>query len=148
MAPTLPLPSPEQKKFENIRTVHQEEKLNGKFHASFSLLGGGADSSWGLLTHHLLDRVRLFFGIEMSFLWYRGGRSLPFGIEIPFLVSRFCILLFSVWIVSFLGSTHACFFGPRRPAIGGQEISIPKRRSKNLDTPKKTSRYQQKESPS
>ena len=30
--------------------------------------------------------------------------------------------------------------------IGGQNISIPKRRSKNLDTPKKTSRYQLKES--
>ena len=25
-----------------------------------------------------------FFGIEMSFLWYRGGRSLLFGIEISF----------------------------------------------------------------
>ena len=31
--------------------------------------------------------------------------------------------------------------------VGGQKISILKRRSKNLDTPKKTSRYQLKESP-
>ena len=37
-----------------------------------------------------------FFGIEMSFLWYRGGPSLLFGIEISFLVSRFGILLFSI----------------------------------------------------
>ena len=36
--------------------------------------------------------LRLFFCIEMSFLWYPGGLSLRFGIEIAFLVSifRFC----------------------------------------------------------
>ena len=38
----------------------------------------------------------VFFGIEMSSLWYRGGLSLLFGIEISFLVSRFCTLLFSI----------------------------------------------------
>ena len=37
-----------------------------------------------------------FLAIETSFLWYRGGLSLHFGIEISFLVSRFCILLFSI----------------------------------------------------
>ena len=43
-------------------------------------------------------RARYYFfgGIEMSFLWYRDGLSLLFGIEIPFLVSRFCILLFTI----------------------------------------------------
>ena len=84
----------------------------------------------------------------MSFLWYRGGRSLLFGIEISFLVSRFCILLFSIYIVLFLGSTCLCFFGPRHPVKWrSKKISIPKRRPKNLDTLKKTSRYQLKESP-
>ena len=89
-----------------------------------------------------------FFGIEMSFFWYRGGLSLLFGIEISFLVSRFCILLFSIYIVLFLGSNCPCFFGPRHPVKWrSKKISIPKRRSKNLDTQKKTSRYQLKESP-
>ena len=37
-----------------------------------------------------------FFGIEMSFLWYRSCLSLLFGIEICFVVSRFCILLFNL----------------------------------------------------
>ena len=41
-----------------------------------------------------------FFGIEMSFLWYRGGLSLLFGIEILFLVSRFCTLLFGIETVN------------------------------------------------
>ena len=82
------------------------------------------------------------------FLWYRGGLSLLFGIELFFLVSRFCILLFSIYIVVLLGSTCACFFGPRLPVNWRlKKISILRRRSKNLDTPKKTSRYQLKESP-
>ena len=90
----------------------------------------------------------VFFGIEMPFLWYRGGLSLLFGIEISFLVSRFCIMLFSIYIVFFLESACPCFSGPRHPVKWrSKKISIPKRRSKHLDTQKKTSRYQLKESP-
>ena len=81
----------------------------------------------------------------MSPFWYR---DLLFGIEISFLVSRFCILLIQPldhllpWICLCL------FVGPRHPVHWrSKQISIPKRRSKNLDTKKKTSRYQLKESP-
>ena len=79
-----------------------------------------------------------FFGIEMSFLWYRGGPSLLLGIEIFFLVSRFCTLLFGIETVFFLGSTCACFWGLDILYIGGQ---------RDLDTEKKieTSRYQKKD---
>ena len=95
-----------------------------------------------------IDWGASFFGIEMSFFWYRGGLSLLFGIEISFLVLGFCIRLFSIYIVLFLGSNCPCFFGPRHPVKWrSKKISIPKRRSKNLDTPKKTSRYQLKEPP-
>ena len=87
------------------------------------------------------------FGIEMSFLWYQGGLSLLFGIEISFLVS----ILHSVCSASRSSSSWdqpvRAFLGLDILQIGGQKISIPKRRSKNLDTPKKTSRYQLKESP-
>ena len=77
----------------------------------------------------------VFFWYRDVFLWYRGGRSLLFGIEISFLVSRFCILLFSIYIVLFLRSTCLCFFGPRHPVKWrSKKISIPKRRPKNLDT--------------
>ena len=88
-----------------------------------------------------------FLGIEMSFLWYRGGLSLLFGIEISFLVSRFCILF--QHLDRLLPGINPCvLFGPRHPVNWrSKRISIPKRRSKNLDTPKKTSRYQLKESP-
>ena len=84
----------------------------------------------------------IFFGIEMSFLWYRGGLSLLFGIESFFGVSRFCTLLFGIEIVFFLGSTRACFLGPRHPVHWrstrsryrkeDQKISIPQKR--HLDT--------------
>ena len=79
-----------------------------------------------------------FFGIEMSFLWYRGGPSLLLGIEIFFLVSRFCTLLFGIETVFFLGSTCACFWGLDILYIGGQ---------RDLDTEKKIekSRYQKKD---
>ena len=88
-----------------------------------------------------------FFGIEMSFLWYRGGLSLLFGVEIFFgmeilhsVVQHLDRFLPGINLCVLFGASKSCQFEVKK-------ISILKRRSKNLDTPKKTSRYQLKESP-
>ena len=89
-----------------------------------------------------------FFGIEMSFFvvssrpkspfWYR---DLFLGIEILHSIAHHLPRLLPGinWCMLFWASTSC--------KLEVKEISIPKRRSKNLDTPTKTSRYQLKESP-
>ena len=127
-----------------IRDIHGETKTS-RYWWSFSRL---AFHGLPPLEPTILSQGCIFFCIEMSFLCYRGGLSLLLGIEISFGVSRFWTLLFDIEIVFFLGSTRACFFGLDISCkLEVKKISIPKRRSKYLDTKKKTSRYQLKESP-
>ena len=73
-----------------------------------------------------------------SSFWYR---DLFFGIEILHSVVQHLDRLLP-------GINPCALLGPRHPVKWrSRRISIPKRRSKNLDTPKKTSRYPLKESP-
>ena len=72
----------------------------------------------------------------MLVLWYRGGLSLLFGVEIFFWASRFCILLFGIKIVFFLGSTRACLFGPRHPVNVKKRSRNQNEYQKHLDTNK------------
>ena len=83
-----------------------------------------------------------FLGVEMSFLCYRGGRSLLFGIEIFVLASRFCILfsasrLSSSWDqpVRVLWPRHSVTWRPKRSRCRKEDqiISIPK----NISIPTK-----------
>ena len=86
-----------------------------------------------------------FSGIEMvvsrwpkSPFWYR---NLCFGIEIlnSFVQHLNCLGINPCVCALFWASTSC--------KLAAKKISIPKRRSKNLHTPKKTSRYQLKDSP-
>ena len=83
----------------------------------------------------------IFVGVEMSFLWYPGGISLLFGIEIFLLASRFAVCCSAL-------RSSSSWNQPVRvihPVIWrSKKISMPKRRSKNLDTKKETSRCQLK----
>ena len=92
-------------------------------------------------------RVHLF-RIEMSFLWYRGGLSLLFSIEISFSVSR---SLHSVvqHLDCLLPRINQCaLFGASTPCkMEVKEDLDTTKKIKNLNTPQKTSQYQLKESP-
>ena len=76
-------------------------------------------------------RLFRFYGIEVA-------RGLFFGIEILHSVVQYRAL-------SSRDQPVRAFLGLDILQIGGRIILIPKRRSKNLDTPKKTSWYQLKE---
>ena len=83
---------------------------------------------------HLTHRC-VFFGIEMSFLWYRGGLSLIFGVEISFLVSRFCVLSLRIKIVCFLGSARVCSFWPRHPVSWRSKRSRYRKEDRKISMP-------------
>ena len=86
------------------------------------------------------------FGIEISFMWYRGGLSLLFGIEISFFWYRdsafWCSAskLSSSWDQSFFWASTSC-------KMEIKEDLDTKKKIKESRYPKKTSRYQLKESP-
>ena len=82
---------------------------------------------------HPPSRGGHLFGI---FLWYRGGLSLLFGIEIFFLASRFCTLLFGIEIAFFPGSARALFLGPRHPVHWRSKRSQGRKRGSKISIPK------------
>ena len=77
------------------------------------------------------------FGIEMSFLWYGGGLSLLFGIEISFWYQDSALCCSASRSSSSRDQPMRAFWASSSCKLEVKKISIPKRRSKNRDTPKR-----------